>query len=82
MTVTKIDPVDLSLLQREMNKSLMVAWINADLLNRASCDVRKSVVLYDADKDFVHAIHDEPDEALCQRLFDNTTVRFWSKGAV
>lgn len=51
-TVTEIKVSDLSPLQREVNKSLMVAWINADLLNRASCDVRKSVVLYDADTRF------------------------------
>lgn len=83
MTVTKIDPVDLSLLQREMNKSLMVAWINADLLNRAGHDVRKSIVIYDADQLFLTACRVETwEDPSTPSLAYDLGGRFWSKGAV
>lgn len=39
-----------------LNRGLMVDWINRDLFNRADCDVRKSVVFYDADRVFVMAL--------------------------
>lgn len=83
MTVTKIDPVDLSLLQREMNKSLMVAWINADLLNRAGHDVRKSIALYDDEKMFVGAATEEQWAInAIQDIAASNGVCYWSKGVV
>jgi hypothetical protein len=38
-----------------VNRGLMISWINADLIERAGCDVRRSVILYDADGLFMHA---------------------------
>lgn len=79
-TVTKIEASDLDPMIREVNKGLMVAWINRELLDRASHDVRKSIVLLDGDKTFVHAVMELPDEATLQRLYDDTVVEFWSVG--
>jgi hypothetical protein len=58
----------------------MVAWINADLLARASQDVRKSIVLYDADGDFLMALLDMPDADALRRVRAVSRVRFYSKG--
>ena len=80
--VEQIDPTELGELHRYGNKALMVAWINADLLTRAHHDVRKSVVLYDADKDFVFALTEVPDEVALQALYDRTTVCYYSVGGV
>ena len=41
-------------------------------------NVRRSVVLYDADKDFVHAMDEVPDEDLLHRLYEATPVRYCS----
>lgn len=80
-TVVELDLSEVSPMQREVNKGLMVAWINADLINRAQHDVRKSIVLYDADKDFVYAVDKVPDDATFQRLH-KAGVRFYSTGVV
>lgn len=44
------------MLRQTLNRGLMVDWINRDLINRADCDIRKSVVFYDADRVFVMAL--------------------------
>ena len=80
--VEQIDPTELGELHRYGNKALMVAWINADLLNRAHHDVRTSVVLYDEDKDFVFALRDVPDQVALQELYERTTVRYYSVGGI
>ncbi|MET3959854.1 hypothetical protein ABIE52_006789 [Rhodococcus sp. OAS809] len=67
-------------MHREMNKGLMVAFINADLLERAALDVRTSIVLYDADGDFLYAVPELPDEKLMASLEARAGVTFWSKG--
>lgn len=82
MSVQEIAPASLTAMQRWFNEQLMVAWINRDLLNRAQHDVRKSVVLYDADYDFLYAVESVPDEATMQRLYEDAGVRFYSKGVV
>lgn len=79
-TVTKIDAADLDPMRREVNHGLMVQFINRELLDRAHLDVRKSVVLYDDDKLFVAATDNALDEGILQKLFDTTSVRFWSVG--
>lgn len=70
---------------RHVNRELMVMWINADLLNRADCDVRTSVVFYDALQSFVAAVpgvaSDEQVERLLGALY-GAGVRFWSRGIV
>jgi hypothetical protein len=78
---------------KQLNRGAMVAWINHDLLNRAGCDVRKSIVLYDADMTFVMAMPADMTPAIWrQRLADmpetvavmrdRLGIRFWSRGLV
>ncbi len=79
-TVTEIAVTDLSAMQREVNQGLMVAFINRELVDRASLDVRDAIVFYDADKDFAFAAESLPDEETLQRLAETTKIRFWSRG--
>lgn len=79
-TVEQFDPAELDPLRRRANRDLMVAWINADLFNRAHLDVRKSVVLYDSDKLFEYALADVPDEHMLRQLRELTPVRYWAHG--
>jgi hypothetical protein len=67
-------------MRREANEGLMVLFINADLLNRCNLDVRTSVVLYDDAGLFEYAMNTMPDAALLQRLWDETPIRYWSRG--
>lgn len=78
--VERLDANELSVLQRDANRALMVAWINADLPHRAWCDVDKSTVLYDADRMFVYALDEVPDEFLLKQLREKTVIRHWSEG--
>ena len=80
LTVARLDPSRLEAIQRMANRLLMVEWINADLPNRASHDVRKSIVLYDEHRIFVSALKAMPDEELLQQIVDRTSVRFYSEG--
>ena len=68
---------------RTINKGLMVAWINADLLNRADCDVRSSLVIYDADGDFLYAFPPcfKPTDKAWSAMWI-AGARTWSKGIV
>jgi hypothetical protein len=71
-------------MRREVNRGLMVQWINADLLVRANHDVRTSVVMYDADRLFMFALPgrvDMTNDDLIDALADNG-VRFYSRGIV
>lgn len=79
-TVTEIAVTELSEMQREINRGLMVAFINRELVDRASLDVRTSIVFYDADKDFAYATDALPDEETLQRLAQTSKIRFWSRG--
>lgn len=76
--VTATDPM-----RREINHNLMVAWINADLLNRCDRDVRRSLVLYDADGVFMYACPPcfEPNDA-AWAAFTEAGARTWSRGIV
>lgn len=72
-------------MHREVNKGLMVMWINANLPARATYDVRSSLALYDADGDFALAMPaavaklDNFAEIL-QKLFEQTRARFYTIG--
>lgn len=80
-TVKKVDPKEISPMVREINKGLMVRWINADLINRAYCDVRKSFVFYDADMMFAGlAMTNEPNENGLKLIHQSSKIRFYSKG--
>ena len=74
-------------MRAELNRGVMVAWINADLINRADCDIRRSVVLYDAERVFVMAlgVSVTPDifrerVALVADSMARAGIRFWSVG--
>lgn len=78
--ITELKLSDMSLLEREMNKGLMVAFINRDLLNRANLDVRKSIVFYDDLRTFEYAVAELPDADMLVKLYEQTNIRYWSKG--
>ena len=67
---------------REINHGLMVAWINRDLFDRCSNDVRKSTVFYDADKMFVAALPAGIYNPGLDDLIANTGVCYYSTGIV
>lgn len=79
---------------KQFNRGAMVAWINRDLINRAGCDIRKSIVLYDGDMCFVMALPaGEMTPALFEKrmadmpntvtaMHDRLGIRYWSKGLV
>ena len=67
-------------MQREMNKGLMVAWINK--YQAYHCDVRKSYCYYDADKDFVIAGSIELGGPGAEHAFEVLKIKYWSKGIV
>ena len=67
----------------EVNRDLMVQWINRDLLERCGHDVRKSTVLYDKNKMFMHALpacFEFTD--IAREAFREAGVRYYSKGIV
>ncbi len=78
------------MIRNNLNRGVMIQWINADLVNRADCDVRKSIVLYDDARVFVMALGSDITPALWrQRLTDmpktitairNSGIRYWSVG--
>jgi hypothetical protein len=73
---------------KQMQRGLMVAWINADLANRGANDVDRSQIFYDADGDFLSAIPgdtwdrlaEESQRIVLQALYDENGVRFTSRG--
>lgn len=71
---------DFSPLIRQMNRAMFVSWVNADLLNRHQNDVDKSIMLFDADKDFAFATRVEMDEEMWDMLLTSTSIRYWSQG--
>lgn len=82
------DPM-LDSLRAELNRGLMVQWINQDLLNRAGCDVRRSIVFYTGDNVFYSALPASiAPEFFRQRIdavqpaLDAVGVRYWSVGIV
>jgi hypothetical protein len=77
----------LDALRRTLNRGVMVAWINADLINRAGCDVRKSIVLWDSERNFVMALAPAITPALFRERLPLVTdsmhragIRYWSVG--
>lgn len=94
MTLTRItstagdDPI-LGPLRKQLNTGAMVHWINQDLIERAGCDIRKSIVLYTADYTFYMALPASLTVALFEEraaaiaaTLDRAGVTYWSKGLV
>jgi len=76
--ITETDPM-----RRQINRDLMVAWINANLLNRAHHGVCTSIVLYDDAKTFITAVDPEQWEinAIRETAY-SAGARYWSQGIV
>jgi hypothetical protein len=97
-TITRVTKQDIAgasfyaPLIKSLNKGLMVAWINADLIERAGCDIRKSVVMLDEDYKFIMALPASltPAEFIDRLAAQPNTVaamhrigiRYWSHGLV
>jgi hypothetical protein len=81
-TITELPDSLRDPMRAEVNTGLMVAFINADLLNRCNLDVRTSIVLYRASGLFEAAAHDMADDDVLQHLHDTTTVRYSSRSIV
>jgi hypothetical protein len=81
-TVTELPKAMRDPMRKRANKGLMVAWINAQLMDRMSHDVRKSIVLYDATGLFEFALPAEFDltDEIKTKLYAGTAVRYWSRG--
>lgn len=80
---SQINPADLDPILRGYNHGFMVKWINADLFGRADCDVRTSMVFYDADRSFIYAAPmtvEAMDEELWSALTSASSIRYWSIG--
>lgn len=73
--IKKTDPM-----QRALNKGMMIAWINRQ--QAYHCDVRKSYVYYDEDKDFVIASSIELGGPGAEAAFKQLGIKYWSKGIV
>lgn len=78
--VAELDTSELKMMHRSINKNFMVAFINANLIERASLDVRDAVVLYDDHKYFAYALPGMPDDDTMARLYGAAGIRYWSKG--
>ncbi|WP_457066755.1 hypothetical protein [Mycobacteroides abscessus] len=79
-TIEKL--TDHSPLRSKVNRDLMVAWINADLVNRAWGDVRTSTVFYDDAKVFVTALPRGCASPEILVKFHDIGVRYWSEGVL
>lgn len=84
---TPVEVTETDFMLREINRGLFVHWVNADLINRAGCDVRSSIVLYDADGGFMHAFpacfefRPGTEQDVWEALYE-AGVRTWSRGIV
>ena len=58
----------------------MVRFINADPYGRRHLSPRKSFVLYDGRGVFGYALNERPSDRMLRRLYQQTEVRYWSKG--
>lgn len=67
-------------MRRRINREQMVAFINADLINRCNLDVRRSIVLYNADRNFRYAVAEMPDDTTMAALHERAGIAYWSKG--
>jgi len=80
-TVTELESA--GELHRFANRGLMVHWINADIMNRATCDVDKSIVFYDEHGVFEYALPvgaKLPALDILTELYDRTNIRYYTIG--
>lgn len=79
-TATLEQLTDHSPFRQKVNRDLMVAWINADLVNRAWGDVRTSTVFYDDAKVFVTALPRGGASPEILAKLHEVGVCYWSEG--
>jgi hypothetical protein len=82
-TVVEVAPsTQMTEMQREVNRGLMVGWINRDLMKRFGCDVLRSQVFYDADGVFAYALPagERLDAEQLRQTRARTSIRYFSKG--
>jgi hypothetical protein len=80
MTAKKIDPRRLPSEVRRVNRGLMAQFIGADPYGRGYLSPRKSIVLYNGEGFFRYALNEKPNRSAFLKLYQQTPVRFWSKG--
>jgi hypothetical protein len=78
--IRRLNPANLPPAVREANERRMAAFIGLALRERVSLDTRKSVVLYDQNFVFNFALDRLPNERVLRKLYQQTPVRYWSKG--
>ena len=59
---------------------LEIRWRACDLRRRVGLDTRRSIVLYYAQFRFNYALDELPSERTLRKLYQETPVRYWSKG--
>ena len=80
VSVKEMDTSELSPLHRDANRRLFISWVNSNLRERFGLDVLGSVMLYDAEKYFLCAMHELPDEGAMRRMRVGTRIRYYSNG--
>lgn len=86
--VTQLTATDAML--QDINRGLMVQWINANLFDRCGHDVRRSIVLYDEHQMFATAFDPDGIPGLAVQAGNQTAldtladagIRYWSHGIV
>jgi hypothetical protein len=65
---------------QSVNTAMFRAFINTNLFNRAHLDIRKSVVFYHDLGAFVYPMPELPDAKTLEYLYNQTDVRYYTKG--
>ena len=80
-TVVKVDPRrDLPAQVRDVNRVLMDMFIGADPYGRRHLSPRRSIVLYNGEGSFRYALNEKPNRTTFLKLYQQTPVRFYSRG--
>jgi hypothetical protein len=80
MTAQRIDPRQLPSEVRRVNRGLMAQFIGADPYGRRHLSPRKSIVLDNGEGLFRYALNEKPNRPTFLKLYQQTPVRYWSRG--
>ena len=78
--IRRLNAANLPAAVRKANERRMAAFIGFALRERVGLDTRKSVVLYHQNFVFNFALDGLPNERVMRALYDQTPVRYWSRG--
>jgi len=81
MTAQRIDPRQLPSEVRRVNRGLMAQFIGADPYGRRHLSPRKSIVLDNGEGLFRYALNEKPNRPTFLKLYQQTPVRYWSRGS-